>query len=407
MTKQMLIFFFSLLLFAAAAATATAQAKPKLAVFVVGMDDWMLGDVLAHIVGEELNRGKNLQVVTRSNAAQQKLKALRRSSESVEVCDLHEWSVAHGVAHLCLITTQDNRNFSAQLLDRSSSPMLCSGSSISDGLRAVDLKQLAWSLAGQLRSGCTPSFCYEREIGLEMVYVEGGTFRMGCKSGRDDAKDDPCSSNECPPNDNDTVADVDTFVVTKYEVTQAQWYAVMEKSIQQQLDVHNSQYETLESLNRVGPDYPMYYVSWHDAKAFCDTLSARTGKTYRLPTEAEWEYAARGGNKSKGYKYSGSNTANDVAWHSGNSSNGVQVVGSASKSGNELGIYDMSGNVMEWCLDNWTYGNCTNSESEAACRMRRMLRGGSWVHEESCSRIAYRNAHHPYSNYSNVGFRVV
>ena len=128
---------------------------------------------------------------------------------------------------------------------------------------------------------------------------------------------------------------------------------------------------------------PVEQVSWKDVQEFIQKLNALTGKTYRLPTEAEWEYAARGGNQSQGYKYAGSNTVGDVAWHYGNSDHKTHPVGQ--KQPNELGLYDMSGNVWEWCQD-W-YGDYSSSAQTnptgPSSGSYRVLRGGSWSNRRS------------------------
>jgi formylglycine-generating enzyme required for sulfatase activity len=368
MAKNLLISFFSLLLLAATAATAQ-ETKPKLAVFVVGMDDWKRGDVVAHIVGEELNRDKTHQVVTRSGAVQVKLKQLRRSSGSVKVCELREGCKAHGVERLCLITSSDNQHFAAQLLDIANpSVNLCSGCSLIESFGAVDLKELAWSLTTQLSSTCPPpcsNYC-EPLIEMDMIYVEGGTFRMGCAGARDGGIDSVSSGDngECLAREEpDRDVAVGSFWIGKYEVTQAQWKAVMGITAEAQ----RIKCGAGGSLWGEGNSYPIYYVTWSEAVAFCSKLSALTGNTYRLPTQAEWEYAARGGRQSKGYKYSGSNDVNKVAWHAGNSGGGLtHPVGSLQA--NELGIYDMSGNVIEFC-ENYKVRNGGSYYSAALSRV--------------------------------------
>jgi len=170
---------------------------------------------------------------------------------------------------------------------------------------------------------------------------------------------------------------VHSFNIGKYEVTQGQWKAVMGDN---------------PSSYKIGDNYPVTNVSWYDVQKFIKKLNALTGKKYRLPTEAEWTYAAKGGNKSKGYAYSGSNNIEDVAWYSGNSSNSVlRPVGK--KAPNELGIYDMSGNVWEWCQDN----EDTN----------RVFRGGSWKEDALYCSVEHRNYNSPKSIYYNLGFRLV
>jgi formylglycine-generating enzyme required for sulfatase activity len=402
--RKLFVSFITLLLFAAATTTtATAQeTKPKLAVLVVGTDDWMIGDVLAHLVGEELNRSKTYDVVTRENYVQNKLEALRRGYDSQVDYFLRLWATAQGISNLCLVTTTSGLNFSLKLLDVSSGEVLCSGSSVEPN--AVALKQLAWSLTGSMGDVCTPSAPVddytEPEIGMKMVYVEGGTFRMGCAGTRDGGTDGVssgfdgnCYSSEEPDHD----VRVSSFWIGKYEVTQAQWETVMGTDIRDQ----RNKVSTMNSLYGEGSNYPMYYVSWDEATAFCAALSASTGKTYRLATEEEWEYAARGGSSSLGYVYSGSNTLGSVAWHEGNASNTTHAVGG--KSGNELGIHDMTGNVTEWCSNNWR-ANYSSSEYGSD----RVLRGGSWADETAIEcRVASRYCYGPSIRSYFIGFRVV
>jgi formylglycine-generating enzyme required for sulfatase activity len=398
MVKKSLISFFSLLLFAAAAATATAQAaKPKLAVFVVGMDDWMLADVLAHLAGEELNRDKTFEVVTRSNHVQNKLKALRRSKPSgaVDHCDLRDWSIASGVAHVYLITTLDNQNFSAQLFDVATISMASQCSRSSTGsFGAVALKQLAWTLTGGLRSGAgCPNICALPG----MVFVQGGTYTMGNLSGRDNAVSDGGTAISAFTAHPVTVGD---FWIGDHEVTQGEWLSVM----------GSFPTSSITGSSR-GDDKPMIYVSWNDVQNYLSALNGSTayaysGMTYRLPTEEEWEYAARGGVKmhdrcGKGCQYSGSNTLNQVAVYNGSWSYSYPAA-VKTKMANELGIYDMSGSVCEWCSDGWRsdYTSTPNTSY-------RVLRGGSWDNNAWDCRVAYRGNRGPGSRDNYVGFRVV
>jgi formylglycine-generating enzyme required for sulfatase activity len=402
--RKLLISFFSLLLFAAAATTtATAQAKPKLAVFVVGMDDWMIGDVLAHLVGEELNHGKNYEVVTRENYVQNKLKALRYGYDRLDEYLLRVWATEQGISNLCFVTSASGFNFSLKLLDVSSGDVLCSGSSMEPN--AVALKQLAWSLTGSIGNSCTPVGSFgsytEPSIGMEMVYVEGGRFTMGCVNDRDDLNGHTCSDSEKPSHS----TPVGNFWIGRYEVTQAQWGSVMGTTIQQQLAKAG---ESL--LYGVGPDFPMYYVTWEEAQAFCDTLSFRTGRYYRLATEEEWEYAARGGKWSRSYVYSGGNNVDSVAWYDSNSGdNGgsssikSHAVGTTKKRGNELGICDMSGNGWEWCSSNWRADYSSSDNTNTAYHV---LRGGSWGSSAWDSRVATRHNIGTIPRYHAVGFRV-
>ncbi|MEY4134087.1 MAG: hypothetical protein RL386_437, partial [Bacteroidota bacterium] len=207
---------------------------------------------------------------------------------------------------------------------------------------------------------------------FEMVLVRGGTFTMGCtgEQGGD------CYSDE-KPSHQVTVSD---YYIGKYEVTQKEWRAVTGSN--------PSYFENCDNC-------PVEVVSWADIQQFLTKLNAKTGKVYRLPTEAEWEYAARGGSSSLGYKYSGSNNLDEVAWHEGNSGNKTHPVGQ--KKSNELGLYDMSGNVWEWCADwygSYSSGAQTNPKGPSSGTYR-VLRGGSWGNNAGSCRSAYRLNSYP------------
>lgn len=205
-------------------------------------------------------------------------------------------------------------------------------------------------------------------VEFKMIFVEGGTFTMGATSeqGKDTYKDEY-------PMHEVTLFD---YYIGETEVTQALWEAVMGS---------NPSYFK-------GDNLPVENVSYNDVKEFITKLNQKTGKTFRLPTEAEWEFAARGGKKSKGYKYSGSDNINDVAWYVYNSD--VKTHPVKTKRPNELGIYDMSGNVWEWCSD-W-YGDYssnaqTNLQGQSSGSYR-VLRGGSWYINASHCRAASRSS---------------
>ena len=233
----------------------------------------------------------------------------------------------------------------------------------------------------------------------EMVLVQDGTFRMGCTS----EQGSDCWSDETPTHN----VTLSSFYIGKYPVTQTQWQAIMGS---------NPSYLK-------GDNLPVEQVSWNDIvgtsgnyttlngiryyeNGFIYKLNAATGKKYRLPTEAEWEFAARGGNKSQGYKYSGSNSIGNVAWYFGNSGSTTHAVGT--KQANELGIYDMSGNVYEWCQD-W-YGSYISSAQTnptgPSTGSIRVIRGGSWYGDAQSCRVSYRGNDGPDSHGSSVGFRV-
>ena len=159
--------------------------------------------------------------------------------------------------------------------------------------------------------------------------------------------------------------------------------------------------------NFKGDNLPVECVSWNDCQTFISKLNAATGKRFRLPTEAEWEFAARGGKKSKGYKYSGSNNLNKVAWYDDNSNSKTHTVGT--KIPNELGIYDMSGNVWEWCSD--LYDNYSSSwqtnPTGLSSGSGRVRRGGSWYGVASLCRSSRRASRDPGSRSIDLGLRLV
>ena len=229
-------------------------------------------------------------------------------------------------------------------------------------------------------------------VSFEMVRVEGGTFTMGgtAEQGSDaDEREKPTHQ-----------VTLSSYCIGKTEVTQELWQAVMGKSVSQ--IASELEYGTCG----VGSNYPMYHVSWEDCQAFITKLNALTGKNFRLPTEAEWEYAARGGDKSRGYKYSGSNTLSNVAWYYDNSAFKTHLV--ATKEPNELGIYDMIGNVYEWCNDwysSYTSAPQTNPTGPNS-GSNRVSRGGSWSDSARDCRVSNRYGSNPTRRYCNLGLRL-
>jgi sulfatase modifying factor 1 len=225
---------------------------------------------------------------------------------------------------------------------------------------------------------------------VNMVFVAGGTFQMGSNSGGDDEK--PVHT-----------VTVSSFYMDKTEVTQAEYRKVMGKN--------PSRFSGCD-------DCPVEKVSWDDANAYAQ----KVGK--RLPTEAEWEYAARGGNKSKGYTYSGGNDLDAVGWYEDNSGgNDLDAVGwyrdnsgrkphpVAQKQPNELGLYDMSGNVWEWCSDWYNKGYYSGSPQTdpqgSNSGSSRVLRGGSWHYYDYRCRVANRYWFNPDYRLNTYGFRLV
>ena len=155
-----------------------------------------------------------------------------------------------------------------------------------------------------------------------------------------------------------------------------------------------------------GASRPVENVSWNDCQDFIRKLNELTGASFRLPTEAEWDFAARGGNSSRGYKYSGSDTIGDVAWHLGNSGDETHAVGG--KSANELGLYDMSGNVSEWCSD-WfgEYSSSSQTNPKGPSNgSRRVYRGGSWGYFAMNCRVSDRDNYTLGHRHFNMGLRL-
>ena len=232
-------------------------------------------------------------------------------------------------------------------------------------------------------SGNTITIPVKNGISIEMVKVEAGSFNMGATP-----------EMQAPYEVEKPVHRVtltNNYYIGKYEVTQALWQAVMGS---------NPSYFK-------GDDLPVEQVSWNDCQDFISKLNAMTGKRFRLPSEAEWEYAARGGKKSRGYQYSGSNTLGDVAWYEGNSGSKTHAVGT--KQPNELGIYDMTGNVYEWCQD-W-YGSYSSSPQTnpigAVSGSSRVDRGGSWFFTAKHCRSSYRFNLTPGYRLNFLGLRLV
>ncbi len=253
-----------------------------------------------------------------------------------------------------------------------------------------------------------PGLCAQEEAPADMVFVEGGLFAMGDTFGGGSPDEKPIRN-----------VTVSSFYIGKYEVTQKEFMELMGFN---------------PSQNK-GDTLPVERVTWYDAIAFCNARSLREGlnpvytlngtrKTaqgtityasvsvdweadgYRLPTEAEWEFAAKGGTKSNGFKYAGGNDPDRFAWYENNSGKKTQSVGL--KEANELGLHDMSGNVWEWCWD-WSSGYSPGAESDPkgpATGSARVLRGGSWYNAQHLIRASIRIRSVPGDWSNTVGFRI-
>jgi formylglycine-generating enzyme required for sulfatase activity len=234
-------------------------------------------------------------------------------------------------------------------------------------------------------------------VTFTMVAVKGGTFTMGmtAEQGSDDfIYEQPAHK-----------VTLSSYCIGQTEVTQALWQAVMGS---------NPSYFSSRNNYDTNLQRPVESVSWDDCQTFITKLNQLTGRTFRLPTEAEWEFAARGGNKSHGYTYSGSNNPDDVAWYSifsqtqtnGNVEYGTQTV--ATKAPNELGLYDMSGNVCEWCQD-WfgTYSSDAQTNPVGpSTSWGRVLRGGDWYYDARSCNVLRRRGLIPNNTGNNLGLRL-
>ena len=237
--------------------------------------------------------------------------------------------------------------------------------------------------SGTSSSGNTITIPVKNGISIDMVRVEAGTFTMGATAEMKDPFDWEKPTHQ--------VTLTNDYYIGKYEVTQALWQAVMG---------NNPSYFK-------GGNLPVEQVSWDDCQEFLSKLNSITGKKFRLPTEAEWEYAARGGKKSRGYQYSGSNNLSDVAWYDRKSNNKTHAVGT--KQSNELGIYNMSGNVCEWCQDLFEEYSSSSQVNPTGANSgsHRVFRGGSWNGYARYCRSSYRNSISPDGRGYDFGLRLV
>jgi len=229
------------------------------------------------------------------------------------------------------------------------------------------------------------------EVSFDMKLVEGATFDMGGYSDADDAE--PIHQVE-----------LTSYYIAETEVTQALWEAVMGTTVEEMMSKAKDNEQV--GLKGVGPEYPMYYLNWYDCQEFVSSLDSITGKQFRLPTEAEWEFAARGG-RTKGYRYSGGNTLDEVAWYKGNSKKTSHPV--KQLLGNALGVYDMNGNVWEWCSD-W-YGSYEESYQRDPQGPENgdfhVVRGASWNSGPERHGVSARNNHKPDFRHVRFGLRLV
>ena len=260
----------------------------------------------------------------------------------------------------------------------------------SRGSSAVRPKPAHPKKADPINSLAEPLRTHLKKLMADMVLVEGGTYMMGNPDrDRNDeyAKDVPHE------------VTLSSFYICKYEVTEALWTAVMGSN---------------PSKYPLGDNYPVEQVNWYDSQDFVEKLSELTGRHFRLPSEAEWEYAARGGQRSRGYRYSGSYALDEIGWHVGNAHHYKREVGT--KKPNELGLYDMTGNVSEWCQDKLDIEYYHHSPSfnpqgpdRSTYKDNRCFRGGSFCDDEKYDelKVYTRNTGMPpEEKYGHLGLRL-
>jgi len=246
-------------------------------------------------------------------------------------------------------------------------------------------KKIYWNVLQDFPKGLSTTFDWELEarVGMEFVFVKGGCFDMGDTFG-DGYSDEKPVHTVC----------VSDFYMGKYEVTQGQWKAIMG---------NNPSY-----FKNCGDNCPVENVSWYEVQEFIERLNSKSGKKYRLPTEAEWEYAACSGGKRE--KYAGTNdNPDDYAWHDSNSGKKTHPVGQ--KRPNGLGLYDMTGNVWEWCSD-WCgedyYASSPKDNPQGpSSGSYRVLRGGSWFYSPRVIRASNRGIDFPSFRLIYNGFRLL
>ena len=261
----------------------------------------------------------------------------------------------------------------------------------SRGSSAVRPKPAHPKKADPINSLAEPLRSHLKKLMADMVLVEGGTYMMGNPD-----RDRNHEYAEDVPHE----VTLSSFYICKYEVTEALWTAVMGSN---------------PSYHKLGDNYPVEQVNWYDCQDFVEKLSELTGRHFRLPTEAEWEYAARGGKRSRGYRYSGSYNLDEIGWHVDNTHRNKKEVGT--KKPNELGLYDMTGNVNEWCQDKfgndyYRHSPTTNPQGpdRSSEKDNRCQRGGSVCDDD---KYGYLKVYHrprgglpPESKYFMDGLRL-
>jgi formylglycine-generating enzyme required for sulfatase activity len=391
--KRPIISVFSLLLIGGVGVTSAYAAKLKLAVLVVGLETDAASNTFATGIEYEVNQKGVYELVSAASntAVKAKLTTLRQQHKDgvkVDTAGLAAWGRENGLDFVQLVVESD-----CSITIGNSAPI----SGREQVAQVVRCGATKYSGREYYRTRFVP----QEEMLEEMVFVAGGVFQMGCVSGGRDGTCGPYT--ETPVH----YVKVNNFYIGKYEVTQALWKKVM-----------GSLPSSILGTSYTGDDKPVVFVSWNDiagSGGFLEKLNQQTGRNYRLPTEAEWEYAARGCNAGacESLLYSGSNNVEDVAWYQYNCSY-PQPVGT--KLPNALGLYDMSGNVFEWCSD-WylstyypsgtTASSPQNNPTGPSSGTYRCIRSDCFYNGTSYPRVARRNYSSPTNADRGFGFRLV
>lgn len=362
----------------------TGGERWKLAVYATGNASETIKIITQNKVATALTNSGNYQLIERSSEFLKAITQEQKYQQSGEVDDkqITTLGIKYGAKYVCVVnimqvTEANYIQIAMRLIDVELATSERAGEAESanyqgpgdlDGVVSNAVKQMlvSGSSTPTSSSGNRPAVQQQSAVrqltavhkngdvynpdGIELVFVEGT---------------------------NTGVLGMESFYIGKYEVTQAQWRAVMGNN-----PSHFS-----------GDNNPVERVSWNDVQEFINKLNQMTGRTYSLPTEAQWEYAARGGINKENYEYAGSNSIDDVAWYKKNSKRRTHVVGQ--KSPNSIGIYDMSGNIWEWCQD------CYNDRCS-----HRVVRGGNWLIDASYCRVSHRFMNLPRNRLSYLGFRL-
>ena len=428
MKKLITLLFFVATALLALGQNSTGDERWKLAIYVTGDAPQPIKTITQNKVATALTNSGSYQLIERSAEFLKAITQEQKYQQSGDVDDnqITKLGIQYGAKFVCVvhITLMADANYiqiAMRMIDVERATSESAGEAESgnyqgptdiDGVVNTAVKQMLGSsvptsgsvnrpVVRQQGGGQNITFTLPGGQKFKMVYVEGGTFVMGCTS----EQSGQCESDESPAHN----VSLGSYYMAEYEVTQSLWQAVMGTTIYNQQSKASA-----SSTYGVGDNLPMYYISHTECEEFCGRLNnllrdqLPQGFKFRLPTEAQWEYAARGGVNAKPTIYSGSDYVSEVAWYTDNSGGGVKQVGL--KDPNELGLYDMSGNVYEWCAD-WYSSSFYSSSPQhdpknLSSGSSRVARGGSWIGYASYCRVSFRSNYSPGYRYSYVGFRL-